>query len=160
MGVEIEKKFLIKKDLWEKVKADGTLYRQGYMLKDADKTIRIRTIENDNGYITIKGKTKGFSRPEYEYSIPLQEAEELLEKFCEAIVEKKRYKVKVAGKLWEVDEFLGDNEGLLLAELELKNETETFDLPEWIDKEVTNDQRYYNSQLSVNPYKNWKHEKA
>jgi adenylate cyclase len=156
MGVETEKKFLVKEDLWNKVKKEeGTLYKQGYMLREEDKTIRIRLIEGDKGYITIKGKAKGFSRPEYEYPIPEKDAEELLANFCDAIVSKKRYKIKIDGQLWEVDEFLEDNEGLIVAELELKDETEQFNLPEWIDREITGNPRYYNSELSVNPFKNW-----
>jgi adenylate cyclase len=156
MGVEIEKKFLVKEDLWNKVKGEGTLYRQGYLLREENKTVRIRTVEGDQGYITIKGKVTGFFRPEYEYPIPGKEAEELLEKFCEVVITKKRHKIKVDDKLWEVDVFSGDNEGLIVAELELKDESERFRLPEWIDKEVTDDKRYYNSQLLVSPYKNWK----
>jgi CYTH domain-containing protein len=156
MGVEIEKKFLVKKGLWNKVKAQGKLYRQGYILREDTKTIRIRLVEGDSGYITIKGKTIGFSRAEYEYAIPENEAEELLKNFCEAIVSKKRYEIKFENKLWEVDEFLDDNEGLIVAELELDDEDETFAIPEWVDKEVTDDPRYYNSKLSVNPYKKWK----
>ena len=156
MGVETEKKFLVKKELWNKVRKKGTRYRQGYMLHQEDKTIRIRLIEGDQGYITIKGKARGISRPEYEYAIPKKDAEELLENFCDAFVSKKRYKINIEGKLWEVDEFLGDNEGLIVAELELKEEAEQFNLPEWIGTEVTGDPRYYNSELSVNPFKNWK----
>lgn len=156
MGVEIEKKFLVKKDVWDKIKLLGKLYRQGYLLREEGKTIRIRLIEGDKGFITIKGRTTGFSRPEYEYPIPQKDAEELLDRFCDAIVSKKRSTIEVEGKLWEVDEFTEDNEGLIVAELELDDESETFSLPEWVDKEVTDDARYYNSQLSVNPYKNWK----
>ncbi len=156
MGIEIEKKFLVKEDAWNRVKTKGLLYKQGYMMRDEDKTIRVRLVEGDKGYLTIKGKRSGFSRPEYEYPIPLKDAEELLQQFCDAIIVKKRYKITVHGKYWEVDEFLEDNEGLILAELELADESETFGLPDWIDKEVTADQRYYNSELSVNPFKNWK----
>src|SRR6478609_11073459 len=136
MGVETEKKFLVKKELWNKVKQHGTLYRQGYMLREEDKTIRVRLIEGDKGYITIKGSVKGFSRPEYEYPIPEIDAEALLSNFCNAIVSKRRYKIKINGKLWEVDEFLEENEGLIVAEIELKDESETFNLPGWIDTEV------------------------
>jgi CYTH domain-containing protein len=157
MGIEIEKKFLVKEDLWDKVKKEeGTLYRQGYMVREENKTIRIRLIEGDKGYITIKGKARGFSRPEYEYPIPEKDAEELLNNFCDAIVSKKRYKIKIDGQLWEIDEFLEDNEGLIVAELELKDEADQFNLPEWIDREITGNPRYYNSELSVNPFKNWK----
>jgi adenylate cyclase len=156
MGVETERKFLVKKDDWDNVKDKGILCRQGYMLREDAKTIRIRLVEGTGGYITIKGKTKGFSRPEYEYPIPESDAKELLQNFCDAVVIKKRYTIMVEDKLWEVDEFLDDNEGLIIAELELKNEDEAFDLPDWIDRDVTAESRYYNSQLSVNPYKNWK----
>lgn len=156
MGVEIEKKFLVKRDLWDKVKPNGKLYKQGYLLRSKEKTVRVRLIEGESGYITIKGKTTGFSRPEYEYAIPEKDAAELLKRFCDAIVSKHRFEIEVKGKLWEVDEFLDDNEGLIIAELELDDEKETFELPGWVDKEVTDDERYYNSQLSVHPYKNWK----
>lgn len=155
MGIEIERKFLVNKDAWSKIKANGILYRQGYLLREEGKSIRVRIVEGDKGYLTIKGKTNRFSRPEYEYPLPAQDAEELLQRFCSAVIEKKRYKITVNNKQWEVDEFLEDNEGLLVAELELSDENEAFQLPDWIEKEVTNDTRYYNSQLSVNPFKNW-----
>ncbi len=155
MGTEIERKFLVHQEKWENVKTEGVLYRQGYMLRNEDKNIRIRVVEGDKGYITIKGKSSGFSRPEYEYPLPAQDAEELLQRFCDAIVVKKRYKKAEYGKHWEVDEFLEDNEGLIVAELELAGENEPFEMPAWIDREVTDDPRYYNSQLSVNPFKNW-----
>ncbi len=155
MNVETEKKFLVKQDLWNKVKKEGAIYRQGYLLRDKDKTIRIRLVEGEHGYITVKGKPEGASRLEYEYTIPEKDARELLAKFCDTIVSKKRYKIKVHGKLWEVDEFMDDNDGLVIAEIELEDEAEKFTLPGWIDKEVTGDQHYYNSELSVNPYKNW-----
>lgn len=158
MGLEIEKKFLVKKERWEQVEAQGISYQQGYLLRQEDKTVRIRLVEGEGGYITIKGKTERASRPEYEYAIPQKDAKELLHHFCEAVVVKKRHKVTVAGKLWEVDVFMDDNEGLIVAELELDDEDEPFELPDWVDKEVTGDQRYYNSQLSVDPYKNWKRE--
>ncbi len=156
MGIEIERKFLVNKEAWNKVKGDGLLYQQGYLLHDDDKTVRIRLVNGDKGYLTIKGKEVGFSRPEYEYPIPAQDANELLQGFCNAIVVKKRYQVTEGSKHWEVDEFLEDNEGLIIAELELSREDETFDLPGWIDREVTGDPRYYNSQLSIHPFKHFR----
>ena len=156
MGEEIEKKFLVKQDLWNAIKKQSIVYRQGYLLRSKSKTIRVRLVEGDKGYITIKGESKGTSRAEYEYAIPAKDAQELLDDFCDAIVSKKRYTIKVYDKLWEVDEFLDDNEGLLIAEIELEDEAEKFTLPEWADREVTGDKRYYNSELSVHPYKNWK----
>jgi adenylate cyclase len=156
MGVEIERKFLVDEQRWKALKTTGVLYRQGYLMRTEDKTIRIRWVEGEGGFLTIKGKTNGFSRPEYEYPIPEADAAELLQHFCAAILAKKRHQLTINGKLWEVDEFLEDNEGLIVAELELESEQETVELPPWIIKEVTNDKRYYNSELSVNPYINWK----
>ncbi len=158
MGVEIERKFLVDKEKWVHVtKENGSPYRQGYILTAPDKTIRIR-LTDKGGFITIKGLSINASRPEFEYTIPAKDAEELLDKFCTSEVSKVRYKIVHQNKTWEVDEFSGDNEGLIVAEIELKSETEVFDLPPWIDKEVTGDNRYYNSNLSTNPYKNWKEE--
>lgn len=156
MGLETERKFLVKQELWNAVKKDGALYHQGYLLRSKGKNIRVRLIENDKGYITIKGKTKGISRQEFEYTIPEQDARKLLDNFCDSIISKKRYEINVHDKLWEVDEFMDDNAGLILGEIELKNEDEGFTLPDWAGREVTSDKRYYNSELSVNPYKNWK----
>lgn len=155
MGVEIERKYLVDHTKWAGYpKGTGKLHRQGYMLTDPAKTIRIRVNEQE-GFITIKGLSVGASRPEYEYPIPVHDAEELLAKFCPAVVSKVRYEVEVAGKLWEVDEFLDDNKGLLIAEIELGNEAESFELPEWVTTEVTDDSRYYNSNLSLHPFKSW-----
>lgn len=155
MNIETERKFLMKPGLWDLAKKEGAVYRQGYLLRSKTQTIRVRLVEGDKGYITIKGESRGATRQEYEYPIPANDAQELLNRFCAAIVSKKRYKIKVNDKLWEVDEFMGDNEGLLIAEIELEDEAEKFVLPEWVGEEVTEDARYYNSELSVNPYKNW-----
>ncbi|HVD97817.1 MAG TPA: CYTH domain-containing protein [Cytophagaceae bacterium] len=155
MPIETERKFLVKKDLWQKTdKPIPDFYRQGYLYSDASKTIRIR-IANKEAWITIKGKTTGASRPEYEYNIPADEAQEMLTNMTENCIEKYRYKIMVQGKLWEVDDFKGDNEGLLLAEIELENENESFALPEWIGEEVTEDPRYFNASLSKLPYSKW-----
>lgn len=156
MGQEIERKYLVNKDKWDKSdKGEKLLFRQGYILVDASKTVRIR-LTDKAGFITIKGMSIGASRPEYEYTIPKEDAAELLDKFCTSVVSKIRHKVLYQDKLWEVDEFLDENAGLIIAELELSDAAEAFQLPGWIDKEVTDDKRYYNSNLSMNPYKNWR----
>lgn len=155
MGVEIERKFLVDHDKWEQVlKPAGTLYRQGYLLNDDHRTIRVR-VTDKQGYITLKGASSGISRKEYEYMIPVSDGIELLDGFAKSEVEKVRYRIDFAGHLWEVDEFLGDNAGLIMAEIELKQETATFERPDWITNEVSDDERYYNSYLSVHPYKTW-----
>lgn len=155
MGKEIERKFLVEIGKWESAeKPAGTLYRQGYILAEKCKTIRVRCA-GKTGYITIKGQADGISRDEYEYEIPLIDVNEMLEKFCGSVVEKKRYKFMHADKLWEVDVFEGDNQGLVIAEIELNSEDEKFEIPEWAGKEVTGDSRYYNAYLSLHPFKEW-----
>lgn len=155
MGQEIERKYLINLDKWQQLeKPGGQLYRQGYILTDPDKTIRVRQAAG-KGYLTIKGLTVGASRPEYEYEIPFDDAGELLDKFSLAELSKIRYKIPLDGKVWEVDEFLGDNKGLIVAEIELGDEEDRFTVPEWVGEEVTGQEKYYNSKLTANPYKNW-----
>lgn len=110
----------------------------------------------DKGYLTIKGISAGATRQEYEYEIPLDDARELLDNFSISELSKIRYIINFDNKIWEVDEFLGQNSGLILAEIELKSEEEMYDIPDWQGMEVTNDQRYYNANLTINPYKNWK----
>jgi CYTH domain-containing protein len=156
MGVETERKYIVHAAKWKAAdKKDKHLIEQGYILNSAEKTVRVRLYDN-KGFITIKGKTDGFSRTEFEYEIPVEDARVLLKDFCKSTIKKIRYKVLYSGRLWEVDEFLDENKGLLMAELELKSKDEQFALPEWIDKEVTGDTRYYNSYLSTNPYSTWK----
>ena len=155
MPKETERKFLVDDKKWLALeKPPGSLYRQGYLLTDPNKTIRIR-VTPGSGFITIKGLTVGATRLEYEYNIPENEATELLDNFSVAELSKVRYKIYVAGKIWEVDEFLKDNEGLIIAEIELQDEAEEFVLPPWILKEVTGDERYYNSNLTIRPFKHW-----
>ncbi len=155
MPIEIERKFLVNRQKWDNlIKPIGHHYRQGYLVAEAGKTIRVR-VANVCGYITIKGATVGVSRSEFEYEIPKEEAEELLDRFAVSELSKIRYKIEFADKVWEVDEFLGENSGLLMAEIELTSEEEEFQLPEWIEEEVTGDKRYYNSYLSVNPFGRW-----
>jgi len=156
MGIEIERKYLVNKRKWEKLaKADGQYYRQGYISTDLRRTIRIRLAGN-KGFLTIKGLSIGATRHEFEYEIPEKDAKELLEYFCTFYINKIRHKIYHTGKLWEVDEFLDDNEGLIIAEIELRDEGEKFSLPDWIDKELTGQEKYFNANLSINPYKNWR----
>ena len=152
MPIEIERKFLIKESY--KPQGKGEYIAQGYLTTQAECTVRVR-IKDEAGYLTVKGKTQGIRRSEYEYEIPLQDAKDML-KMCANLIEKRRYKVEYAGKIFEIDEFFGDNAGLILAEIELASENETFDKPKWLDKEVSADARYFNSNLSKNPYKNWR----
>jgi adenylate cyclase len=155
MGIEIERKFLVDHEKWQQVaKPGGMHFRQGYIFSDEKKTIRVRVTDTE-AYITIKGSTAGFSRSEFEYTIPKADGTQLLDDFAASELEKYRYCITYADKLWEVDEFLGDNQGLLMAEIELGSEGEKFELPPWVTTEVTDDKRYYNSFLSVNPFKGW-----
>ncbi len=154
MAIEIERKFLLRNADWRKG-STGTNYRQGYLSIDPERTVRVR-IAGDQGYLTIKGKTEGMSRAEFEYSIPLAEATQLLATLClRPLIEKIRYCVPYADRIWEIDEFAGENEGLILAEVELETSDQQVELPPWAGKEVTTDPRYYNSSLSQNPYRDW-----
>nr|WP_314539999.1 CYTH domain-containing protein [uncultured Massilia sp.] len=155
MGIEIERKFLPAGDGWRGL-GTPTLMRQGYLAADAVRTVRVR-IEGERAVITVKGKTTGASRGEWEYPIPVPDAAELLDGLCEQpLVEKVRHRIEHAGHVWEVDEFLGLNAGLVVAEIELASEDEAFEKPDWIGKEVTGDKRYYNSSLIRHPYADWK----
>ncbi len=156
MGIEIEKKFLLKNDDW-KTLAEGTPYRQGYITSGKERsTVRVRTVGNKKGFLTIKGPTVGATRTEYEYEIPFNDAKHMLDELCEGpIIEKERYKISFDGFIWEVDVFFGENEGLVVAEIELLSEDQHFEKPEWIDVEVTADPRYYNSSLIKKPYSTW-----
>lgn len=157
MGKEIEKKFLVRDDRWRGL-APGVLYRQGYLNKEKGRTVRVRTV-GDQGFLTIKGPSVGGARPEYEYPIPFDDAVELLENLClMPLIEKTRTKIPYQGFVWEIDEFKGENQGLILAEIELAVVGENFTLPPWIGAEVTGDSRYYNANLVHHPYSAWKHE--
>ncbi len=154
MGVEIERKFLVSSDAWRTL-GEPTLLRQGYLCADPERTVRVR-IEGDAGVLTIKSKNEGASRGEWEYPIPLTEAEELLDRLCERpLVEKYRRRIDYRGFTWEVDEFLGENDGLVVAEIELPAEDTAFELPDWIGQEVTGERRYYNSSLIKLPFSKW-----
>ncbi len=154
MGKEIEKKFLVKDDRWRQL-AEGTVYRQGYLSVVKERVVRVRTI-GDTGYLTIKGLTVGASRLEYEYEISVSDSNEMLDQLCQKpIIEKKRYKVEFGGLTWEIDEFFGDNDGLIVAEVELEDENQEFEIPGWIGEEVTSDPRYFNSNLTRHPFTKW-----
>ena len=152
MGKEIERKFLVKEGAWRQAK--GTQYRQGYLNSTKERIVRVRTIDG-RGYLTIKGLTVGASRMEFEYEIPLQDANELLNICEKPLIEKIRYTVEDGGMVWEIDEFAGDNQGLIVAEVELDSEDQPFHKPDWIGKEVTGDPRYFNSNLIKIPYTKW-----
>jgi CYTH domain-containing protein len=154
MATEIERKFLVTGTDWQQGH-QGTLYRQGYLCTDKKRTVRVR-VAGEQGFLTVKGKTRGISRLEFEYPIPVADADAMLNTLCEGtIIEKIRYRIPHKGHLWEVDIFLGANKGLILAEIELVSERQAFDKPVWIGREVSGDCRFYNSFLSRNPYACW-----
>jgi CYTH domain-containing protein len=154
MAKEIERKFLVKSDAWRKL-AEGTMYRQGYLNSVKERTVRIRTVGNE-AFLTIKGLTVGATRSEYEYPIPLADCNAMLDTLAEKpVIAKKRYKIAKDGLTWEVDEFFGENQGLIVAEVELKSEDQAFTKPDWIGDEVTGDPRYFNANLIKHPYTKW-----
>jgi adenylate cyclase len=154
MAQEIERKFLLAGEGWRGL-APGVEYRQGYLCASKERSVRVRLAGN-KGYLTVKGKTIGASRSEYEYEIPPEDASLMLDELCpQPLIEKKRYTIPLHGCIWEVDEFFGLNAGLVVAEIELKSENQPFERPEWIGEEVTGDPRYYNAALSIAPYSTW-----
>lgn len=153
MAHEIERKFLVTGDGWRA--GHPTKYVQGYLSRSPGRTVRVRQA-GDQAFLTIKGKSSGVSRLEFEYPIPVSDAG-ILMKLCDGpLIEKTRTVIEYEGKKWEIDEFHGDNAGLIVAEIELISEDEAFALPPWIGLEVSHDRRYYNSQLSRHPYNEWK----
>jgi CYTH domain-containing protein len=154
MPKEIERKFLVTGEEWRD-KNQGVFYRQGYLSTEKDCLVRIRT-GGGKGYLTLKGETQGAVRDEFEYEIPFDDAQELLQNFCmHPLIEKRRYMINFGGLTWEIDEFESENEGLILAEVELTFEDEKIDFPDWIGKEVTGDPKYYNVNLVRNPFSKW-----
>ena len=154
MAKEIERKFLVAGEDW-RVMAQGTRYRQGYLSTVKERTVRVRTID-DKGFLTVKGVSLGATRSEYEYEIPAADADEMLDDLCEKpIIEKNRYKIPIGDVTWEVDEFLGVNDGLIVAEVELRTEDQSFPKPDWIGDEVTGDPRYFNANLIARPFSTW-----
>lgn len=154
MGTEIERKFLLKGDAWRAL-GKGVAYRQGYLNSAKERTVRIRTIA-DQAFLTIKGVSVGATRAEYEYPIPLADCNAMLDTLAERpLIEKHRYKIPHGGLVWEVDEFSGDNRGLVVAEVELESEDQAFEKPAWVGAEVTGDPRYFNANLIKHPYTRW-----
>ena len=161
MAIEIERKYLVKDDSWREG-AKGQKYMQGYMSRGEVATVRVRITEK-GAFLTIKGKPAikegeiSAAKLEFEYPVPLADAKEMLTLLCQGpIIEKTRFCVEHAGMTWEIDEFYGENDGLLMAEVELESEDQSVEIPSWIGREVTSDTRYYNASLSVNSYSKWK----
>ena len=156
MPVEIERKFLVEGDAWRSGVRRRELFRQGYLAGSEACSVRVRA-GGDLAWLNVKGRVRGASRAEYEYEIPLHEANEMLESLCaHGRIEKWRHWVPHAGHEWEVDEFLGANAGLIVAELELDDEAEDFAHPSWLGVEVTHDARYFNSYLATHPWPEWR----
>ena len=154
MGKEIERKFLTKGEAWRDL-GEGLRYRQGYLSTAKERVVRVRTVGR-RGYLTIKGISHGATRAEFEYPIPLEDAETLLNDLCQRpLVEKVRYRVTMGDLVWEIDEFEGVNQGLIVAEVELTREDQPLPLPPWIGEEVTDDPRYFNANLIAHPYITW-----
>lgn len=154
MSKEIERKYLVTGDTWRQL-AQPVHYRQGYLNSQKERTVRIRTV-GEKAFMTVKGLTKGVTRLEFEYEIPFDDCVTMLENLAEQpIIEKARYKIPMGELVWEIDEFFGVNEGLIVAEVELKSEDQAFDKPEWVGEEVSSDPRYFNSNLVRNPYTTW-----
>lgn len=154
MAKEIERKFLLDLEKLGPLEG-GTVIKQGYIVT-VDKTVVRARVAGGTAYLTLKGKNKGVTRSEFEYEIPVADAEAIITELCNGpVVEKTRYLVVHSGHTWEVDVFHGDNEGLVIAEIELQREDESFDLPDWVTTEVSGDAKYYNSNLLENPYKYW-----
>jgi adenylate cyclase len=153
MGKEIERKFLVRGDAWRAL-AKGVRYRQGYLSTVKERTVRVRTV-GERGFLTVKGVTVGATRREFEYDIPADDAASLLELCEQPLVEKVRYKIPFGGLVWEVDEFEGANQGLIVAECELTSEDQKIEPPAWIGEEVSGDPRYFNSNLIAHPFTKW-----
>ena len=154
--IEIERKFLVISNDFKNESYKQTRIKQGFLNTNPERTVRVR-VKGDKGYLTIKGlsSTNGLSRYEWEKEISKHDANQLL-KLCEkGIIDKTRYEINIGKHTFEVDEFYGDNQGLVIAEVELQNESEAFEKPNWLGKEITGIKKYYNSQLSINPYKLW-----
>ena len=154
MAIETERKFLLHY-LPTSLLVDGTLIRQGYMINRKNMVVRVR-LSGDQGFLTIKGATCNASRKEFEYPVPKQDAREMLLLFCkEPLIEKIRYQIQFKGFEWVIDQFSGDNQGLVVAEIELDSIDQPFEKPDWIGKEVTHDPKYFNSNLIEKPYSTW-----
>lgn len=154
MGMEIERKFLVVDDGW-KLQGECVFMRQGYICSGPGRIVRVR-IEAACAVLTIKGKTEGISRGEWEYAIPVEDAQQLLDTLCEKpLIEKNRHRIPFGGFVWEVDEFFGENAGLIVAEIELESEAQSFAKPDWVGQEVSQDRRYANANLFKHPFQSW-----
>jgi len=155
MAIEIERKFRLVNDTWRGQIRDSTLLRQGYLANTRKASVRVRLAGSD-GWLSVKAMTPGRARAEYEVVIPADDAAQMLDTLCEGpLIEKWRHIVVHAGNEWEIDEFLGDNAGLVIAELEIESEQAVFASPAWLGAEVTHDERYYNFRLSERPWRRW-----
>ncbi|MFT7774028.1 CYTH domain-containing protein [Roseateles sp.] len=154
MGIEIERKFLVADDGWRRAATRQTRFSQGYLSRDPARTVRVR-IAGARAFLTIKGATTGATRAEFEYEVPVADAQQLLAMCDGPLVEKVRHLCGHEGMTWEVDEFLGANTGLVVAEIELQSEDQSFERPAWLGKEVTGDARYVNANLAVRPFSSW-----
>lgn len=154
--MEIERKYLVNKILWQNLRdpVSACFIQQAYLSVDPKCSVRIR-IKDSKALITIKGETMGMSREEFEYTVPLNDGLEIMRMAGTPVITKHRYQMQQDGFTWEIDEFYGDNEGLIIAEVELENENQDPEWPEWIDREVTGDPRYFNIQLAINPINHW-----
>lgn len=155
MAIEIERKFLLKNQQWRDIADQGCLIRQGYLSDQPERTVRVR-LSGEQAWLTIKGKTQGIARLELEYPIAVVEAVQLLDQLClKPLIEKYRYRIVQKDVVWEIDEFLGENKGLLVAEIELRSIDQAFDRPAWLGDEVSDDPRYFNSALIQQPFSSW-----
>lgn len=154
MAQEIERKFLLKNNTWKSYAKDRMVIKQGYLNTEKERTVRVR-IKGRKGFLTIKGINRGMTRQEFEYEIPVREAEALILLCHQPIIDKTRYIIPKKDHVWEIDIFRGDNEGLAIAEVELHNEMQKIPIPRWVGAEVTGDPKYYNSSLVKTPYKDW-----
>lgn len=152
MGIEIERKFLVAGTTWRH--GAGVRFSQGYLNRDKERTVRVR-LAGEKAFLTVKGLSIGASRAEFEYEIPVSDAEQLLKLSDGPVIEKIRRVIQLENVTWEVDEFLGENAGLVVAEIELQSEDQAFAKPEWIGEEVTSDARYFNSSLATQPFSSW-----
>ncbi len=152
MGLEIERKFLVRGDAWRQ--GEARYLCQAYLNRDPGRTVRVR-VDGEQGFLTIKGRSVGATRSEFEYAIPLADAQALLALADGPCIEKLRHRVAMGELVWEVDEFLGANAGLVVAEIELEREDQPFDRPDWLGEEVSQDPRYFNSALAARPYSSW-----
>ena len=154
MGIEIERKFLLANTDWKLLSNEGTPIKQGYLNSNPERTTRVR-VKGDKGFITIKGKNEGTKRLEFEYEIPINDAEELLALCEKPTIEKIRYEVHINNNIWEIDVFEGENQGLIIAEVELESENQEVMIPSWIGEEVSHENKYYNSELIKMPFTKW-----